>query len=327
MAVKKFIFAAFLIILSCQLILGVGSGDAAGLAKEKVDQAKICLDEMIAQNIPSKRAQEAYDESIDLYEAQRMLEEKKHTKSSEKDYALVVKYASDVCDIKDKAFEVQDELAVFKQTIKEVQKQINLSAILVSEGSEEKSSYEKVLLSFEEERFEETIVLIDGGYEELSEIESSQTTLNLFYSTTTKTIKSFFINNWKKILIISCIALVALIIFWKTVRLSIINAKIKSLKLQKDVLKNLIGRTQGEYFGTKRMSESEYTIKIQRFKDLIRDIDRKIPLLREELIKVNKKSIKPYSDKPLGDLKDVSKKVSKGLNKNSSYSTYVKKKR
>ena len=54
---------------------------------------------------------------------------------------------------------------------------------------------------FDEERFEETITLVDEGYKRLSEIEASQTTVRLFYSTTTKTLKTFFIENWKKLTI------------------------------------------------------------------------------------------------------------------------------
>ncbi|MBU3912929.1 MAG: hypothetical protein KKE50_02435, partial [Nanoarchaeota archaeon] len=137
---------------------------------------------------------------------------------------------------------------------------------------------------------EDTIKLINIAYEELSEVQSSQTALNLFYSTTSKTVKNFFINQWKKILIISAIVLVLLLVSWKAISKFLVLRKIKFLETKKNVLNNLIQKVQGNYFKDKKASESEYRIKIKTFEEMIRDINRQIPLLKEEMFKIDKKT-------------------------------------
>ena len=46
-------------------------------------------------------------------------------------------------------------------------------------------------------------------------------------------------------------------------------------------------KTQKEYFQKGSLSESGYQIRSKNFADLVRDIDRQIPLLEEKLIKAN----------------------------------------
>ena len=58
---------------------------------------------------------------------------------------------------------------------------------------------------------------------------------------------------------------------------------------QKKALNTLIQNMQKSYFKTKKLSETEYTIKLKKFKELIRDIDRQIIVLKEEMFKVKKK--------------------------------------
>ena len=65
--------------------------------------------------------------------------------------------------------------------------------------------------------------------------------------------------------------------------------KFNHLMTQKKALNTLIQNMQKSYFKTKKLSETEYTIKLKKFKELIRDIDRQIIVLKEEMFKVKKK--------------------------------------
>jgi len=65
--------------------------------------------------------------------------------------------------------------------------------------------------------------------------------------------------------------------------------KFNHLMTQKKALNTLIQNMQKSYFKTKKLSETEYTIKLKKFKELIRDIDRQIMVLKEEMFKVKKK--------------------------------------
>ena len=72
-----------------------------------------------------------------------------------------------------------------------------------------------------------------------------------------------------------------------------IKKEINALNVRKRTLNDLIKKLQKSYFGSKTMSETEYRVKLEKFKNMIRDVDRQIPLLNEELVKLKKdKSIK-----------------------------------
>lgn len=61
------------------------------------------------------------------------------------------------------------------------------------------------------------------------------------------------------------------------------------MQIQKGILSELIKKLQTNYFKDKKISETEYKVKLEAFKEMIRDLDRKIPLLREKLIKIGRR--------------------------------------
>ena len=246
-------------------------------ALEKLETAKDCYNEMISQKVPISRANVSLQSTINSYEAQLALEEK----FRKPDYSITEKSSENVCYIKKISIEARDELEIFQTTYDSTQETINLSSM--------DSDYQKIILSFNEERFEDTIELIDKGYSLLSEIESSQTTLKLFYSSTTISAKQFLEDNWRKLSIGLIIFIAVLIVFWKAIKKIRVYRKIKHLEIQKNTLKELVGELQKKYFKSQGISEAEYRIKLERFKEMIRDINRQIPLLKETLIKLNKK--------------------------------------
>ena len=74
-----------------------------------------------------------------------------------------------------------------------------------------------------------------------------------------------------------------LILFLKFIpRILIIKYKLQKLLISKKSLSELIKTTQYDYFKKKTMSEIEYKVKLERFKQLEREFDRQILLLRTE---------------------------------------------
>jgi len=68
----------------------------------------------------------------------------------------------------------------------------------------------------------------------------------------------------------------------------ILRKQLKNLKIRKESLRDLIGNTQKDYFQFGKMSEREYEIRTRNFAEMIRDIDRQIPLVEEKLVKYGK---------------------------------------
>ena len=246
-------------------------------AKESLSQAEKDITEMAEKNIPISRVNETYQEALQLYSAQLALEEK----GGRADYKLVISYTSDINSIKKTAIQASDELIIFKDTYEEAEKHANLS--------EMQEEYNSILLSFKDERFEDTLELIKKGYDRISEIQSSQTALNSLYLATSRSIKNFFIRNWLKITIFCSVILFLILIFWNNFKKLMFRIKLNNLFIQKRAINKLLKNMQEGYFKTKKLSESEYNIKLKKFKELIRDIDRQIMVLKEDRFKFEKK--------------------------------------
>jgi len=240
-------------------------------AKEKLSQAKNAIKEMINLKIPITRVNETYSEAEQIYNAQINLEQTR----KKADYKLVIDYAERVILVKKIATQASDELKVFINFYNESSKKFNLSEM-------DKESQE-IITSFKDERFEDTTKLINLGYDKISEIESSQTTINAFKSATSKTLKNFFKENWLKLLIGFGITTILLVIFRTSIKIILVKKKKRNLQLKKETLKNLIKKLQGEYFNKDKISQLQYETRLNKFGEMIRDVDRELPLLDEKI--------------------------------------------
>ena len=258
-------------------------------ANKLINQAEKDITEMQLRNIPINRVNESYQDAVQLYAAQTALERT----SKKADFDLVIRYATNVNDVKKIAFKADDELKIFLENYNSISEEVNLS--------EMDEDYNAIINSFNSERFEDTLELIDVGYERLSEVQSSQTTIKLFYSATSRSVKVFLKDNWLW-LVTSFIATLLFLLIFKTALSKLhTQRKMKHLDLQKNTINYLIKNLQKSYFKTKKTSELEYRIKLKKFNEMILDINRQIPLLKEEMIKLTKKKFK----------KSISKKIKK----------------
>lgn len=276
------LIALSILFISCASVSAIQSNESMN-SQKILEQSKQDIVLMSSRNIPITRANESLQQAIQLYAAQYALEEA----GKKADYTLVNQYALEVSSIKDNAIKASDELKIFDQTYTQTAQDTNLS--------EMDADYKAIHKSFTDERFEDTLGLIDKGYQRMSEIQASQTALKLYYDTTSRNIKNFFKNNWKQLLIGLAIAIILLIIFGKAIKRIRINLKIHNLTVQKSTLKELIKGIQTDYFKYGRISDTEYQVKLETFTEMIRDIDRQIPLLKEEIAKLQTNT-KIYTD-------------------------------
>lgn len=242
-------------------------------ARDTLIQAEKDINEMIYREIPVTRVNETYQDAYQLYSAQLALE----STGKQTDYKLVLEYSEKINSIKKIAIQAKDELKIFIETYEEAKPDTDFS------GYEE--NYQNIINSFEDERFEDTLTLINQGYKDIIIIQSSQTATRVFYTTTTKTIKDFFINYWLELLIGIVSGFILLLIFGNRLIKYKIKRKIKHLTIQKKAVNDLIKKTQKNYFKTRKISEGEYTIKLKKYGELLRDIERQFMGLKGELYK------------------------------------------
>ncbi len=254
-------------------------------------EAKTCLNESMQIMYDMKdagfnmiRVNDTYSLAEQIYFSQLVLEDKKQAG----DYSIILEKCTEIKGIKVKAYQSRDELRVLEERINETakNKDVNVTEVL--------DYFNRVKQEFYDERYEQALALIEETYQKISEAESNAAQSKVFYVAVSKTLAGFFLKNWYIILSVIAVLLIAYLITKSRIEKYLIKRRIKKLGIEERVLKDLIAKTQREYFGKGTMSEGNYNIKMKKFSEMVRDIHREVPLLKEELEKreSQKKEIK-----------------------------------
>ncbi|MBI5229627.1 hypothetical protein HY991_05935 [Candidatus Micrarchaeota archaeon] len=236
------------------------------------------LREMTKNGLPATRYSDNIAIARQMYEAQLALE----GAGGKPDYSIVLDKINELKVLKQMAFRALDELKVLNATINQTSG-VDLAPVL--------ELYSKAREEFKSERYEESLALVDKAYKKISELEATQTKIKAIYEATYRNLEYFLKENWREVAV-SLAALAAVIaltynriICWR------LEKAIHALEGRKNVVRKLIAETQKDYFENNKVSESTYHIRTKKYAELIRDINRQIPLLKEELAMRRKRRI------------------------------------
>jgi hypothetical protein len=261
-----------------------------------LNEVKLMIEEMKEANFSIQRVSDLYLEAEQLYKAQLALE----NAGGKPDYSLILNNIEEIKSLKEKAFLIADEIKVLELRIKE--SYVNTSEVWII--------YDEAVREFKDERYEKAEELIEKAYTKLSELESTVTRIQAFYESISKTLENFIKENLEKIVGGIVATIVLIIIFHNRIRVYRLNRKLKLLEIRKKVLRELIAKTQRDYFERGVIGEDTYKIRIKRFGELMRDINRQIPLIKEEIAKVKKVDItKKYKKELEGKEEKIKEKV------------------
>ncbi|MCD4760185.1 hypothetical protein K8R33_04845 [archaeon] len=278
--------------------------------QQKFLEAEDMISELSLNGFNIQRVNDTYKAATQIYEVQ-----KKIKNENNRDYDLILKYLGEITELNDQAYKAKDEIEyvyLLYDDIKEKNPQINLS--------EASSLLADMEFEFENEVYDEAYDLAKQSYSKLIEIEGKQTALNLAYQATTKTIKSFIVNNWIIILIVFVAGGISFFIFKNRFIYYRTKHKINKLEIESKVLESLIAKAQKEYFEGGTISEATYRIRTKKFSELTRDINRQLPLLREELVKRKKEELEDHKSgkKKIKKTKGLFKKLEETKKRNKS---------
>ena len=292
---KKFItgtYGVFLLSIFLLFFVNIVSADSNSTgvnltSQEKafncLQESRVLVDELINNNFSSQRVNDSMDQAQSYYDAQVIIQGKTPQKAN---FQQVLQSCAEITSIHNLAIGSRD---LYETLIKVYQDSFATPA----EQKMDRGSIELMLQNIDSEikseRYELVSDLVDKTYEEIARIKSENTAINLFYKQTTQTLAGFFIQNWISIVVTIVVLMILYFIYRKTILRKIIGNKIAKLELKKNNLKNLIMKTQKDYFQDGKISDSAYKIRIANFGEMIRDVNRQIPLLQEELLKIGRK--------------------------------------
>lgn len=193
-------------------------------------------------------------------------------------YADVIAKTNEVAERKERAYSLSDRiraLEIMKEDYGamgiETQNAVNL--------------LEEAKLAFANERYDEAESLVEEARLSLEQARAEMTIGKVIARNT----KGFLGNYWRHIAaVISGIAIVSAIL-WAILRKARAKKKLKILKLEKQVLHDMIKETQRERFEKGKISEFTYQIRMQVYKDKLAALKEQIPVLEAKIGNKKKK--------------------------------------
>ncbi len=243
-----------------------------------IEQSRAYQQELSDENFTTLRVNDTLREIENLFSAQETLKGAKKAA----DFSVIIPYCGKIRAMRDNAFNAMDEFDA-------LMKFYNESITLDMNASSVDMIFNEIREEIESERYEDVAELVDKAYSEITVVQSSYSAFNVFYSATSRGLGRFLADNWIYIVSGLFIFMILFFVYKKSVYILLIKKKIRNLNNRKDVLKGMIQDTQMDYFNQGNISEGYYRVRIKKFAELIRDIDRQIPLLEEEIMKIDRK--------------------------------------
>ncbi len=148
--------------------------------------------------------------------------------------------------------------------------------------------FEKAKKEFEDERYELVSPYLEESYKKASELTATATKIKAVAEAARANLIYFFSANWKKLLLLLAFAVLILSFFYNRISCALTRRKINSLEIERSVIKKMIAELQRNYFSLGKVSEMDYEVRLARYTEMVRDIDRQIPLLMTEVEKKSK---------------------------------------
>jgi hypothetical protein len=269
---------ALIMVLLLVPCLAAAISDGAALVNGSLESARADMRKMIDDGFSVTRYNDSLFTATRMFEGQLAVEEA----GKEPDFSLVLGKLIEMEDMKNRAYRSLDELTALRVAINQTQEIDPAPAMELYEAAEQE---------FMAERYEQCLEVIDRAYDKISELEALQTKVLAFAEATSRSIVQFYTRWWIELTIIEAAAAVTILLTYRRIGILLLKRRIMSLGKRRDSIKGLVAKTQREYFGSGGLSEATYRIRTKKYGELIRDINRQIPVLRAELAIKEKRKI------------------------------------
>jgi len=315
---KKLLFGIFILfsfVLNSNLILGVESSlniSSKDYALACLDNSKQIMNTLMNDGFNTKRINDSIRLAEQIFDSQSKIEQR----GGKVDYSSVSIYCKDIENIEVFAYEAKDSLYSLEINFNSFKEKVSEYNVNISEVESMVKGIKEDIVSERYENVPEDVLTIEN---KMTDIESTSTAVNLFYSAVTTSISGFFINNYIKILITLLVLIILFFAYKLRIKRWVILRKIDKLESEKKVLKDLIRKAQYGYFHQGDLSKGSFSIKMNKYSEMVRDIDRQIPLLNESLAivesKLRKTSVKKEIIRGAIKRKEIKKIVRKRARK------------
>lgn len=139
--------------------------------------------------------------------------------------------------------------------------------------------------AFNHERYNEAETLLQESIESMEKVLESSSIIGLIAQSS----KSFLSKNWLEIIILCAVLALLFRYSWRRALVRKLRRSIKSMKAEKVTIAKLMKDAQKDRFQDAKLSESVYTIRIEKYQDRLNEINYKLPVAEKELNVLTKK--------------------------------------
>lgn len=276
--VLVFIFLAMGIASAQQDTQDQGNLSESERAKNSLDNMESIIKEMDDSGFQIERINDTLKDAKAVYEAQQLREER----GQKTNYETVFTREEEAKKLRDDAFEAEDEIFSLQQSLEPLEdRDINVS--------EAESLINDIKQEVADERYGDALEIVPKARDKISELESESSQANVIYQATKNSIAEFFRENYLPIVIVVGSLILLYLIFRKQIKKFFLRKKLKKLRTERKTVQNLVKKAQNDYFKKGIIPEEIYNIRAKKYGEMIRDIDRRIPMINERIAKLGGK--------------------------------------
>ena len=241
---------------------------AALEARDALLNSQQAIGEMKKTGFNTTRVEDIFEVLLQFYEGQITLE----ANGTQESYTDIIKRTGEITKIRNEAFDAKQRLRGLELRLESTK----------ADKTEPLELYRLAEIDIQSERYEEAKIKIEQAYKKIADLEAAQTRSRVVLLAT-KSLGQRLLEEWKIVLIGIITAAIISAASYDRIIVFLLKRKIENFEAERKTLEGLIRETQENYFGKGKLAENTYHINIGKFGEMIRDIERQLPLLREQL--------------------------------------------
>tara|TARA_Y100000310_G_scaffold203351_1_gene203579 strand:- start:9340 stop:10380 length:1041 start_codon:yes stop_codon:yes gene_type:complete len=184
-----------------------------------------------------------------------------------------------------KVLEITKTISERKQRTYEISDLIRASEIRILEFKEQnvdtfeaEEMLSTAINEFENERFESIEEILNNVDAKLIDLSAETTIVRTIYRAGKENIVDFVKEHLMALLLLLGSLLVIAILLYNRIRIAILRRNIKDMKVEKDILDELMKKAQSDYFTKGDITKQTFEIKMSKFKERLVEIKQKLPV-------------------------------------------------
>jgi len=189
----------------------------------------------------------------------------------EVDYEKVIEKTEAINERKIRAFEINDLIRASELRLDEFKQQ-------GLDTTDAESILSNAINEFENERFENIEDILSSVDTKLIELSAETTIVKTIYRAGKENITSIIKERYRELLLLLGSLLVIAILLYNRIMISILRRRILDMKVEKEILEDLMKKAQIDYFSKGDITKQTFTIKMTQFKERLVEINQKLPV-------------------------------------------------